>query len=84
MSTEVFAGQLCATHCNEWIEHPDLDPALSWWAAVITHCQSRPTVRVIALGVDYNHLGENHRNSLPKKSVTLDLQPDDLITFAVR
>jgi hypothetical protein len=84
VSTDVYAGQLCATHVNEWVMHPRLDPALSWWIAVVSHTQTRPTVRVIALGINYSDMGENHRNSLPKKSVCLDLEPDDIITFAVR
>lgn len=79
MSSDVYAGQLCATHVKGRVSHPDLDPERSWWIEVITHSASRPTVRVVALSVNYDELGEGR---LRKRSLHLDLEPDDIVTVA--
>lgn len=84
MSTDVYAGQLCATHVNEWITHPTLDPRYQWWTAEIRHSERHHEVRVICKGIDYTLPTVNRRGGLPKTVQILVLQPDEIVTFSVR
>lgn len=79
MSTDVYAGQLCATHLNERISHPDLDTDLCWWLIEIRFSHRYPTTMVIAKGVDMAA-----RADWAKEIKTLRLACDDVVTIARR
>lgn len=78
MSTDVYAGQLCATHVNEWITHPELPTDTRWVCREIRHSHRYSTVMILAQSI---HPSNGRENSTVR---TLRLAPDEIVTFSVR
>lgn len=78
MSTDVYAGQLCATHVGEWVKHPELADDKEWICLEVRHQSHRNTVMVLARS---QHPTEGKAFTEWR---TIRIPPDDIVSFGVR
>lgn len=79
VTTDFFAGQLCATHVGCKVQHPDLDDQYRWVLFELRASEKYPTVKVLC-----RPLGREGDSFALGNLKQLVLEARDVLTVAVR